>query len=77
MNKSSDIPSVGPVEMDWYASPAGIPSTTGSTASGQAVSAKQDLGLIDAVNGNDPSAVRAEGGEMDYDVADEEDRWMG
>jgi hypothetical protein len=88
LGQASAIPEVGKIELAWVSNPAPTPSTTTKTeASAQPdTAAGGDAKMVDAgaeeqstitaqpsadeVNGN------ADDGDDNYDVADDEDRWM-
>ena len=64
------------MEINWYTAPGGAPTTVSTTAAAPPTPAtKRDVAMGESVNGSE--SARAEGIEVDYDVADDDDRWMG
>ena len=73
IHSSKDIPSVGKVDFAWVNTPlppvSGLGSTKQSGANGDG-----DTGMGDANGDGDNSMKHAV--EVDYDVAEDDDRWM-
>lgn len=72
MYGTSQIPSVGTVELSWVANPV-------TTATSAAAPRHDEDSVMDNVGGNGPvdSSVDTSGNmrEVDYDVAEDEDSW--
>lgn len=71
-----DIPGVGHVELNWVNNNTTSPPTgpSGSLPSYQGSNAKADVAM-ERIEAEDSGADRG-AGEVDYDVAEEDDRWM-
>ena len=69
MYGTKSIPSVGKVELAWVNTPPQVRPVTKQDGDDDAVMANADT------NGNQPSTT-AEAAEVDYDVAEEDDRWL-
>lgn len=68
MYGSKDLPSVGKVELTWYNAPS-----ISTPTSAKPVNPDGDVGMGGAnADGDTGHAVST---EMDYDVAEEDDRW--
>lgn len=68
---TKDIPGVGKVELGWVNTP--LPPVKLNTKSVDATLDSKDTGMGDA-NADGDNGDKA--GEVDYDVAEEDDRWM-
>ncbi|KAL8886448.1 MAG: hypothetical protein Q9215_005854 [Flavoplaca cf. flavocitrina] len=69
MYGTKNIPSVGKVELAWVNTPPPVRPATKQDGDDDAVMGNADT------NGNQPSTT-AEAAEVDYDVAEEDDRWL-
>lgn len=69
MYGTKNIPSVGKVELAWVNTPPPVRPATKQEGDDDAVMGNADT------NGGQPSTT-AEAAEVDYDVAEEDDRWL-
>ncbi len=71
MYGSKNILAVGKVELAWVSTP--LPPVRSATK----MDTDDDAAMSNTeTNGNQPSTTTAEATEVDYDVAEEDDRWM-
>lgn len=69
--QAKDIPHIGNVELSWAATPSHAPSTlaaSSDTIAAAALNNGTDVKMDEA-----PETTKA---EVDYDVADDDDRWL-
>lgn len=69
MYGTKNIPSVGKVELAWVTTPLPTRSAAKPDADDDAIMSNTDT------NGNQPTTT-AEATDVDYDVAEEDDRWL-
>lgn len=80
INSSSTIPDIGKVEFSWVNTPLPPVSSAAQTPQ-KASSDGGDVAMGDGVNGSGAGSEHGKQGhveraEVDYDVADDDDRWM-
>lgn len=68
---SKDIPSVGKLEFNWFNTPLPPVQNAGKIANG---GGDEDVGMGNA-NMDGDTADKGGTAEVDYDVAEEDDRW--
>ncbi|KAJ9636700.1 hypothetical protein H2199_007694 [Coniosporium tulheliwenetii] len=75
INNTTSIPKIGKPDLSWVPNPP-LPPVSSSTLNAAATAftpqgSDQDVAMGEGANGN-----HGGGGDVDYDVADDEDRWM-
>ncbi|OCK82362.1 hypothetical protein K432DRAFT_472427 [Lepidopterella palustris CBS 459.81] len=73
---ATNIPNVGKVELSWVQNAPGVTASTTASATikRDQPSVDNDVKMDEHANGSTDNGGR--GGDVDYDVADDEDRWM-
>lgn len=75
MHGVKDIPGVGAVELAWVNGPL-VPAGKATVVRGGDAEGDATMGNSNANGGPPPHASGVENVEVDYDVAEEDDRWM-
>jgi hypothetical protein len=74
ISTATEIPNVGKVELFWVNNTPTAAPAAATTPAKQETAIDNDVAMGEHANGSTDHSVRS--GEVDYDVADDEDRWM-